>query len=53
MMEIESQWTARDRELKMFGRPARTFLRGVQERDANLGAPRYTVISLDSNRTHR
>ena len=27
MMEIESQWRARDRELKMFGRPARTFLR--------------------------
>jgi hypothetical protein len=23
---IESQWTARDRELKMFGGPARTYL---------------------------
>ena len=26
VVEIESQWTARDRELKMFGGPARTFL---------------------------
>jgi hypothetical protein len=24
-LEIESEWTARDRELKMFGGPARTF----------------------------
>lgn len=28
MVEIESEWTARDRELKMFGGPARTFLCG-------------------------
>jgi hypothetical protein len=26
VVEIESEWTARDRELKMFGGPARTFL---------------------------
>ncbi len=26
VVEIESEWTARDRELKMFGSPARTFL---------------------------
>ena len=26
VVEIESEWTARDRELKMFGTPARTFL---------------------------
>jgi hypothetical protein len=26
VLEIESEWTARDRELKMFGAPARTCL---------------------------
>ena len=26
VVEIESEWTARDRELKTFGGPARTFL---------------------------
>ena len=26
VVEIESEWTARDRELKMFGGPARIFL---------------------------
>jgi hypothetical protein len=26
VVEIESEWTARDRELKIFGGPARTFL---------------------------
>ncbi len=27
VVEIESEWTARDRELKMFGGPPRIFLR--------------------------
>ena len=36
---VESEWTARDRELKTFGGPARTFLRpgSAQKRDASLG----------------
>src|SRR5450759_416608 len=39
LAEIESEWTARDRELKMFGGPARTFSAqvSVQNTDADLG----------------
>ena len=39
--EIESEWTARDRELKMFGGPARTFLSpGYRPKDGREpGAP--------------
>ncbi len=39
VVEIESEWTARDRELKMFGGPAEPSSTqvSVQKTDANLG----------------
>jgi len=39
MLEIESEWTTRDRESKMFGGPARPSSTqvSVQKTDANLG----------------
>jgi hypothetical protein len=50
VLEIESQWTARDREWKMFDGPVRSFLCpvSVQKTDANPGrqAPGHATGTL-------
>ena len=56
MVPIEAEWTARDREFKMFGGPARTFLRPFSVRKdgrepdgirTKASATRYALVCED------
>src|SRR5208337_1891629 len=52
VVEIESEWTARDSELRMFGEPARIF--ACENKDANPRVPGYSgrIWTSRSQRQH-